>query len=132
MRADRQTYIQTRLSPYFAHLNREQSITTRPRVSACLPPSRCMHKITNHYSYHTSRGHTLRLNKRYNLCRQCNSIIPIVHYNMYKNNLSYGKTVYTSGYAMWFTAAPKPIKYKFFGVTQPPRVAQSLYSSGHN
>ena len=51
---------------------------------------------------------------------------------MYKNNLSYGKTVYTSGYAMWFTAAPKPIKYKFFGVTQPPGAAEPLYSRGHN
>jgi len=38
----------------------------------------------------------------------------------------------TSGYATWFTAAPKPLKYKFLGVTQPPGVAQPLYSRGHN
>jgi len=41
--------------------------------------------------------------------------------------------VKTSGYAMWSTAAPNPPKYKFFlggGVTQPPGVAQPLYSGG--
>ena len=32
----------------------------------------------------------------------------------------------------WFTAAPKTLKYKFFGVTQPPGVVQPLYSRGHN
>jgi len=34
----------------------------------------------------------------------------------------------TSGYAMWFTVAPKPLKIQVFGVTQPPGVAQPLYS----
>jgi len=28
--------------------------------------------------------------------------------------------------------APKPLKYQFLGVTQPPGVAQPLYSRGHN
>jgi len=28
--------------------------------------------------------------------------------------------------------APKPLKYNFLGVTQPPGVAQPLYSRGHN
>jgi len=32
----------------------------------------------------------------------------------------------------WFTAAPKPLKYKFWGVTQPPGVADPLYSRGYN
>ena len=39
---------------------------------------------------------------------------------------------HTSGYTMWFTAAPKPLKIQVFWVTQPPRVAQPLYSRGHN
>ena len=33
---------------------------------------------------------------------------------------------------MWFTAAPKPLKIQVLGVTQPPGVAQPLYSRGHN
>jgi len=32
----------------------------------------------------------------------------------------------------WFTAAPKPQNRSFLGVTQPPGVAQPLYSRGHN
>ena len=28
--------------------------------------------------------------------------------------------------------ATRPLKYKFLGVTQPPGVAQPLYSRGHN
>jgi len=32
----------------------------------------------------------------------------------------------------WFTAAPKRQKYNFWGVIQPPGVAEPLYSRGHN
>jgi len=32
----------------------------------------------------------------------------------------------------WFTAAPKPLKIQVFWVTQPPWVAQPLYTRGHN
>ena len=32
----------------------------------------------------------------------------------------------------WFTAAPKPLKYKFLGDHPAPGVAQPLYSRGHN
>jgi len=44
----------------------------------------------------------------------------------------------TNGYDMWFTAGgairepQTPEKYQFLGVTQPPGVAQPLYSRGHN
>jgi len=40
--------------------------------------------------------------------------------------------ILTSGYAMWFTAAPKTLKIQVFGVTQPPGVVQPLFSRGHN
>ena len=44
-------------------------------------------------------------------------------YNITKNQDNPIKTV---------GRAPKPQKYKFLGVTQPPGVTQPLYSMGHN
>ena len=38
----------------------------------------------------------------------------------------------TSGYAMVVHGRPKTPKIQFFGVTQPPGVAEPLYSRGHN
>ena len=48
-------------------------------------------------------------------------------YNITKNQDNPIKTVGQDSF--W---APKPPKYKFLGVTQPPGVAQPLYSRGHN
>ena len=42
------------------------------------------------------------------------------------------KRLVTSGYAMWFTAAPKSLKIQVFGSHPAPGVAQPLYSRGHN
>jgi len=47
-------------------------------------------------------------------------------YNITKNQNNPIKTVEI---VFW---APKPLKMKFLGVTQPPGVAQPLYSRGHN
>jgi len=47
-------------------------------------------------------------------------------YNITKNQDNPIKTVGRD------SVAPKPLKYKFLGVTQPPGVAQPLYSRGHN
>jgi len=42
------------------------------------------------------------------------------------------KSILLAATLWWFTAAPKPVKYKFFGVTRLPGVVQPLYSRGHN
>jgi len=48
-------------------------------------------------------------------------------YNITKNKDNPIKTVARDSFL-----SPKTLKYKFLGVTQPPEVAQPLYSRGHN
>ena len=48
-------------------------------------------------------------------------------YNITKNQDNPIKTVGRDSFL-----SPKPLKYKFFRVTQPPGVAQPLCSRGHN
>jgi len=48
-------------------------------------------------------------------------------YNITKNQDNPIKTVGRDSFL-----SPKPLKHKFLGVTQPPGVAQPLYSRGHN
>jgi len=49
-------------------------------------------------------------------------------YNITKNQDNPIKTVGKDS----FLSPKSPKKYKFLGVTQPPGVAQPLYSRGHN
>ena len=50
----------------------------------------------------------------------------------YKKNKT-AATLYVHGSRLGCNPrALKPLKYKFLGVTQPPGVAQPLYSRGHN